>query len=309
MTSSHGYEIEDLRVFCEVERRGSFTGAAAALHYTQSGVSRRIAALERATGGPLFLRRARGVSLTPVGAVLHRHALDILGRLEAATADLRAVRRGEGGRLRIGSFATANAVLVPAALARFRDRWPGVETSVVEALTRRLVGSLHAGDLDLAVVSDYPSGVIPAEGLELTHLCDDPLLVALPPGHRLATAPAVDLRDLADESWIEAGALSDERVTVLAAAAARAGFVPRHDITVPGWTAKQGFVAAGLGVTLVPALAAPAMRPDVVLRPIRDDLAQRRVYVAQLPGGAGLVAATQLTAVLRDVAATALSAA
>jgi DNA-binding transcriptional LysR family regulator len=309
MTGSHGYEIEDLRVFCEVERRGSFTGAATVLHYTQSGVSRRIAALERATGGPLFVRRARGVSLTPVGAVLHRHALDILGRLDAAAADLDAVRQGQGGRLRIGSFATANAVLVPAALARFHEACPGVETSVVEALTRRLVGSLHAGEVDVAVVSDYPSGVMPAEGLELTHLCDDPLLVALPPGHRLATEPAVDLRDLADESWIEAGTLGDATVTVLATAAARAGFVPRNDITVPGWTAKQGFVAAGLGVTLVPALAAPAMRPDVVLRPIRDELAQRRVYAAQVTGGGGLAAAAQLTDLLRDIAATTLTAA
>lgn len=178
---------------------------------------------------------------------------------------------------------------------------------MVEALTRRLVGSLHAGELDLAVVSDYPSGVMPVEGLELTHLCDDPLLVALPPGHRLATEPAVDLRELADESWIEAGTLSDVAVTVLAAAAARAGFVPRNDITVPGWTAKQGFVAAGLGVTLVPALAAPAMRPDVVLRPIRDELARRRVYAAQVAGGGGLVAAAELTNLLRDVAATTLT--
>src|SRR5690606_3210864 len=153
---------------------------------TQSGVSRRIAALERATGGPLFVRRARGVSLTPVGMVLHRHARDILGRVEAAVAELRAVRRGEGGRLRIGSFATANAVLVRDALARFREASPAVEPSVVEALTRRLVGALHAGDLDVAVVSDYPSGAVPAEGLDLVHLCDDPLLVALPPGHRLA---------------------------------------------------------------------------------------------------------------------------
>jgi DNA-binding transcriptional LysR family regulator len=80
-TPLHGYGIEDLRVFCEVVRLGSFTGAARALHYTQSGVSRRMASLERATGGPLFARQARGVRLAPAGVVLHRHALDILGRL------------------------------------------------------------------------------------------------------------------------------------------------------------------------------------------------------------------------------------
>lgn len=300
MTRPHGYEIEDLRVFCEVARRGSFTGAATALHYTQSGVSRRIGALERATGGPLFVRRARGVSLTPVGAVLQRHALDILGRLDDAAADLRAVQQGQGGRLRIGSFATANAVLVPAALARFRERWPGVETSVVEALTPRLVDWLHAGELDVAVVSDYPSGVMAAEGLDLAYLCDDPLLVALASGHPLAGETAVNLGDLADESWIEAG--PHREVSVLAVAAASAGFTPRTDITVPGWTAKQGFVAAGLGVTLVPQLAAEAMRPDIVLRPVRD-LPARRVFVA-LPARAGdLAAATHLAELLTEVVA------
>ena len=296
MTAAHGYEIEDLRVFREVERRGSFTGAAAALHYTQSGISRRIAALERATGGPLFVRQARGVRLTPAGAVLHRHALDILGRLGAAADEVAAVRQGSGGRLRIGSFATANAVLLPTVLADFRRSWPQVETSVVEDLTRALVPALLAGEIDIAVVSDYPTGTVPADGLDLVHLCDDPLLVALPPGHRMAGAEAVALRELADESWIEAAPRGG--TTVLAAAAAQAGFVPRTDITVPGWTAKQGFVAAGLGVTLVPALAAPAMRPDIVLRPLRDEQARRRVFAARVAGAGRLAAASRLTDLL-----------
>lgn len=300
MTAEHAFEVEDLRVFREVARLGSFTAAADAAHYTQSGVSRRIAALERATGGPLFARRPRGVRLTPAGEVLHRHAVDILARLDVAADEIAALRRGTGGRLRVGSFATANAVLVPAALAELRRSAPEVQATVVEALTGSLVASLRAGTLDVAVVSDYPTGVIPSEGVELEHLCDDPLLVALPPGHRLAGEPAVDLADLAGESWIEAGGHGD--ATVLAAAAARVGFVPRTDITVPGWTAKQGFVAAGLGVTLVPALAAPAMRPDLVLRPVRDEMARRRVFVARPAAGGDLAAAARLTEILRAAA-------
>jgi DNA-binding transcriptional LysR family regulator len=290
--------LADLRVFCEVVARGSFTAAADAVHYTQSGVSRRIAALERATGGALFARGPRGVHLTPAGELLHRHALDVLGRAEATAEEIAALRRGTGGRLRIGSFATANAVLVPAALAAFRRAVPAVETSVSEALTAALLASLRGGDLDVAVVSDYPSGTVPADGVEFTPLCDDPLLVALPPGHPLADAPAVDLRDLAGESWIEAGPHRGD--TVLATVAGRAGFVPRTDITVPGWTAKQGFVAAGLGVTLVPTLAAPAMRPDLVLRPVADELARRRVFVATPAGADRLSAASAFTDALRE---------
>jgi len=150
------------------------------------------------------------------------------------------------------------------------------------------------------VVSDYPTGVIPSEDVDLAHLCDDPLLVALPRGHRLAGEPAVDLAELAGESWIEAGGRGD--ATVLAAAAARAGFVPRTDITVPGWTAKQGFVAAGLGVTLVPTLAAPAMRPDLVLRPLRDEMVRRRVFAARPAAGGDLAAAARLIEILRAAA-------
>ena len=302
MTPLHGYGIEDLRVFCEVVRLGSFTGAARALHYTQSGVSRRMASLERATGGPLFARQARGVRLAPAGVVLHRHALDILGRLDAVAAEISAVRRGTGGRLRVGAFATANAALLPGALAAFLRARPDVETTVVEALTPELVASVRAGGLDLAVVSDYPTGVVAADGIDLVHLCDDELLVALPRDHPLADAPAVRLRDLADECWIEAGLHGD--ATVLAAACARAGFVPRTDVNVASWTAKQGFVAGGLGVTLVPGLAAAAMRADLVLRPVRDRLSPRRVFAAQPVGAAVLAAAAHLTDLLREAAVT-----
>jgi DNA-binding transcriptional LysR family regulator len=277
--TASGFTVDDLRVFCEVAARGSFTAAADVVGYTQSGVSRRVAALERATGGPLFVRQPRGVRLTAAGEVLHRHAEAVLGALLTARREVDAVRAGVGGRLRIGAFATANAIVVPTAVAALRRVAPDVRTTVTEALTHELLVALRAGSLDVALVSDYPAGQVHAEGVELEHICDDPLLVALPAGHRLETAPAVDVGDLADESWIEAGRLAADAVT-LTAVAARAGFVPRTDITVPGWTAKQGFVAAGLGITLVPRLAAGAMRPDIVLRPLRGEGVHRRVYLA-----------------------------
>ena len=212
----------------------------------------------------------------------------LLEAMDAAVAAVAAVRRGAGGRLRVGSFATADAVLVPSVVADLRREAPDLATTVTEGLTRDLVAGLRAGALDVAVVSDYPDGPVDDAGLVLEHLCDDELLVALPPGHRLTEEPTIDLADLADESWIEAGRLAVDNTTVNLLAA-RAGFVPRTDITVPGWTAKQGFVAAGLGVTLVPRLAAAAMRPDIVLRPVRDPAARRRVHVARPAGRLGEV--------------------
>jgi len=299
----YGMSIEDLRVFCEVARRGSFTAAAEACGYTQSGVSRRIGNLERASGGPLFQRRARGVHPTPAGEVLHVHAVALLDALAATVDAVCAVRDGTGGRLRIGSFATANAALVPTAVADLRRAAPGVVATVSEALTWELAASLRAGLLDIAVVSDYPSGDVPLDAVDLEHLCDDPMMVALPADHRLAGEVAVDLRDLAGETWIEAGRLAAD-ATTLQAAAARAGFAPRTDVTVPGWTAKQGFVAAGLGVTLVPRLAAGAMRPDIVLRPVRDRLARRRVFIARPAQAPALAAADRFAEALRTTAAT-----
>jgi DNA-binding transcriptional LysR family regulator len=202
--------------------------------------------------------------------------------------------------VRLGCFATAAAGLVPAAVRAHRDRHPGVEVSVHEALTPRLVEAVRTGALDLAVVSDYPTGSLDAAGLDLVPLCADPLLVALPAGHPRAGDEAVALADLAGERWVEAGRHGDG--TMLAAAARHAGFTPRLEPGVASWAGKLGFVAAGLAVTLVPRLAAGpgGVRPDVVVRPLRDDLPVRHVHVALPTDPAPLAAARTLAEALHD---------
>ena len=131
--------IDDLRVFVAVAEVGSFTAAAELTGYTQSGVSRRVAALERAAGAPLFRRLPRGVRLAPAGEALSAHATVLLEAMDAAVAAVAAVRRGTGGRLRVGSFATADAVLVPSVVADLRREAPDLATTVTEGLTRDLV--------------------------------------------------------------------------------------------------------------------------------------------------------------------------
>ncbi|MEW9554237.1 LysR family transcriptional regulator [Nonomuraea sp. NPDC050783] len=278
MHEQNAFDAAALRLFDEVARGGSFTAAAELLGYTQSAVSRRVAALERAAGGPLFERLARGVRLTPAGAALHRHAVAVLDRLDRAGEELAAIHAGMGGTLRLGAFATANVDLVPGTLKRFAARRPGVELRLVEGLTVRLLERLGAGALDVAVISDYPAG-LPAVGAgRLVELCEDRLLVALPAGHRLAGAAEVELRELAGERWIEAA--PSGQPTLLLAACAAAGFTPRGGLRVAEWTGKFGFVAAGLGVTLVPELAARAVPPSLVLRPLLGPAPVRRVYAA-----------------------------
>ncbi|MEU8207366.1 LysR family transcriptional regulator [Streptosporangium sp. NPDC049046] len=283
MQGRNVFDVEALRLLDTVARTGSFTAAAVRLNYTQSAVSRRIAALENRAGGPLFERLSRGVRLTPAGEALHHHAQVVLNRLTRAEEELAGIYGGYRGRLRVGAFATANVALVPGALRAFREDFPRVELVPIEGPSGSLLRRMREGDLDVAVISDYLAEP-PREGgeeeMELVELVGDELLVALPRDHRLAAEEIVDLRELREEAWIEAP--SPGRATALVAACARAGFAPRATVRIGEWTGKFGFVAAGLGVTLVPSIAASAVPPDLVLRSL-GDLAPRRTVYAALP--------------------------
>ncbi|MFJ4687247.1 LysR family transcriptional regulator [Streptomyces sp. NPDC091377] len=291
-------ETDALRLLVAVADTGSFTRAAVRLNYTQSAVSRRIATLEQRAGGPLFERLPRGVRLTPAGRVLHRHALEVLGRLARAERELAVLHAGAGGLLHVGAFATANISLLPAALRALGEARPQVEPVVVEGPSAELVERVADGALDLAVVSDYPYGLPSADGVTTAVLCEDDLFVALPRGHRLASGGPVDLLDLSDEAWVQRA--YGDRPTLLADAWARVGGAPRKIIRVAEWAGKFGYVAAGLGVALVPSLAAWAVPGDIVLRRLGGPALRRTVHVAR--PAAPLPAARQLEELLRATA-------
>lgn len=296
MPGGNVFGIDALRLLVTVADTGSFTKAADRLSYTQSAVSRRIASLERQAGGPLFERLPRGVRLNPAGHALHRHAVEVLERLARAEHELGAIHAGRGGALRVGAFATANIFLVPAALRAFTEARPDVEVTVVEGRSGTLMRRLAEGALDLAVVSDYPSGLPPAEGVTTTALLDDELFVALRRGHPLAGAGTIDLRDLRGEVWLQ-DAPADSP-TMLADAWARAGFRPRKVIRIAEWAGKFGYAAAGLGVALVPSLATRAVPPELVLCRLGDLPPHRTVHLA-LPA-TPLPAALTLRDLLHD---------
>lgn len=293
MQHAHGlYEA-----FLAVAREGSFTSAARVLGYTQSAISRQVQSLEEDTGAVLFERLPRGVRLTEAGRVLLPHAEAVRDRLLAARAELEALRTLEGGLLRLGSFSSANAALVPRAQAAFRARHPGVTVTRTEGPSVKHLGQVAAGEQDLAVVSPALDTRAP-DGVRLHHLLDEPMLVALAAGHPHAGRRAVRLAELADEEWI----VGAERLEdTLFRPAVAAGFRPRTGLLAHDWIAKLGAVAAGLGITLVPALASTAVRRDVTLVTIHpDDVPYRRICAATPP--APTVAATAFLELLRETA-------
>jgi DNA-binding transcriptional LysR family regulator len=272
-------DTELLSVFRQVAREGSFTAAAKTLGYTQSAVSRQVAVLEAELGAALFDRLPRGIRLTESGRCLLPHAEALTGRLALAREDLRALRELRAGRLRVGAFPTAGAALVPAAVAAFRVSCPEVSLTLVEGLVRDLVVQLAAGDLDVAIVASAADGLL--DGFTLRHIMDDRMFVAMHPSHRYAGRAQVRLADLAGDDWI-AGRDRPEQ-TLLASASATVQ--PKIAYVIGEWVAKQGFVAAGLGITLIPSLAVSSVRPDIALVPLHPDDLPVRVIYAATPAG------------------------
>jgi DNA-binding transcriptional LysR family regulator len=280
-----GYvETQLLEVFRTVARHGSITAAAQSLRYTQSAVSRQIAALEAEIGAQVFDRLPRGVALTAEGRELLPHADAVLDRLTAARRDLAELRGLGSGRLRLGAFPTAVAALVPRALAAFRSAYPEVGLSLVEGLTPALLERLTAGDADVAVVSSAPAGQIDATRYDLRHLLDERLLVAVSRDHRLARRRTVRLAELAGDAFIAGSATAEN---TLLRASLPSGFQPRIDIVAAEWTGKFGCVAAGLGVALVPALATRGIPADIALLRLHPrDESVRQVFAATVAGRA-----------------------
>jgi DNA-binding transcriptional LysR family regulator len=293
--------LTGLRVLREVAARGSFTAAAESLGYTQSAVSRQAAALERAAGTPLFERAARGVRLRDAGETLLQRAGTVLDELDAAQQELAGMAEPATGRLRVGAFPTAVAALVPRAIAGFRRRQPGVRMSLREGGTPSQLKRLYSGSVDVAVIGFLPGGQVTRDRrISLEHLIDDPLLLAVGQEHPLARRRTVDLDSLACESWIAASADASD---TMIGAWQWADWHPQVDMIAKEWTAKLGLVAAGLGVTLVPGLAAAAVRPDVALVRIRSGPASRQVLIATRSGHERSASAALFSELLHDTAA------
>src|SRR5436305_5176200 len=294
-------DVKRLRVLREVAARGSFSGAADALSYTQSAISQQIAALEREAGARLVERSARGVRLTDAGAALVSHTDAILARLDAAERELEAIAGLRGGHLRMVSLPSAAASLLPLAIAEFRRRHPAVELSLAPGEPADAVAALKAGDCDLAIILEASFRPLEDEQIAKTMLLDDPMFLVLAQDHPLAHKPRLALEDLAEEHWIQGtmGACPDTSILIRACNAV--GFEPRLAFQSDDYPATPGFIPARGGVALVPDLALVSVRDDIVIRDLGPQAPSRRVFAATLAAGYRTPATEAMVAILEEV--------
>jgi DNA-binding transcriptional LysR family regulator len=287
---------------------GSFAAAAVELNYTSSAVSQQISALERASGLVLFERSAHSVRPTEHARLLADRAGELLALLDGLDREVASIARGELGRLRIGSFPTASARLLPAALATLSTERPQADIAVDEGELDALLPRLLAGELDLALAYRYQA--VPAgwpSRLVETVLLRERLYLLVPDGHPLAASAAgaaggstgsggeARLVALAGNRWVaplvgSPGALNLERL------AARAGFSPRVGYRSNDYSVVHGLVAAGLGVALVPGLALSDVS-GVHAVPLAGRDARRTVLALHRPSARHSLLAAAVTAI------------
>jgi DNA-binding transcriptional LysR family regulator len=241
-----------LRVLAAVAEHGSVTAAAEALHYAQPSVSHHLSRLEAETGAVLVQRVGRGIRLTEAGRLLATRAVELLGRAEAARAELDELTGLRAGRVRLAAFPSALGTVVPVAAARLRAAHPALTLELTEVEPPEALSLLRAGEVDAAIVFRYRPEP-PDPDLRLRRLDDEPVHLV---GPRDTDWPG-ELAEHAEADWIAGCERCRDHLLRLCEAA---GFTPRVRFTTDDYVAAQALVAAGLGMTVLPDLALRAYR-------------------------------------------------
>jgi DNA-binding transcriptional LysR family regulator len=295
--------INRMRILREIADRGSIAAAAEALYLTPSAVSQHMATLQREAGTRLLEKSGRSVRLTVAGEALVAQTERVLAVLEEAQAELDEIARGVAGRVRTCAFQTAaRAVLVPA-LARLSASTPALTFTMSELEPNDSIPMLKRGEFDVVLTYEFNHLPVPAyPGMERSELLVEPIYIALPATHPLASMQTVRVADLSGEQWIvghDGTPLLDVQIRV----ANEAGFQPKVDFRSNDYQVILSAVQAGLGVTMVPPLALFAPYPGVVYRPPEDVDVQRTVCALVRRGSGRSPAIAVVLDTLHSVAA------
>ena len=266
----------------EVADHDGVTAAARALHYSPSGVSQQLSALEEEVGAPLLERAGRGIRLTEVGRVLAEHAVLMLDTEQRARAAVEQVRDSMAVELSMGVFSTVAAGLVPSLLADVGERHPEISLRTRQVDTAEAIVSLQHGHLDLALLLDYPDAAEAwPTSLKVVTAGSDRMHLAAPVGQFDGTP--VRLADLSDRDWVISGPHTYYG-RAIRAACNRAGFEPRIVHEVDEQPTALAMVAAGLGITLMSDLGRVFLPANVEVTPLTRPL-KRQLLVAHHPEG------------------------
>jgi DNA-binding transcriptional LysR family regulator len=265
----------------------TIAATAQAVHLTGPAVSQQLAVLEREAGIALFEKHGRRLRLTAAGQLLVAHAEVVLGDLDAAEAELATLRGGTRGAVRIAAFASAARALVPVVWRQLAPVSNGPALRLLECEPAQAIASLQRRESDIALVHSYT--LLPRElpaGCDQHPLLADPVLLALPAAlaaeRGLAPGARASLERFATESWLLPGAeTSCHEMTRRACGAA--GFVPAPVAESSDFAVLAALVAAGVGVSLVPAMALPDDRTGVSLHPLKPPVT-RHVLALTLAG-------------------------
>ncbi len=254
-------ELRHLRYFEAVARHSHVTRAAAELHIAQPALSKQISQLEHELGVALFDRVGRNVRLTEAGESLLPHARAVMAQVEAARAEM-AERIGlRKGRATVGAPPTVGTQLLPTVLATFNKRYPGIELRLHEAGVQTLLDLLETGLTDVAVVT-LP---VDDENLTVVPIFTEEMVIAVWLGHPMAGRSEVTISELQGEPWVLSPENYELREAALVACE-RAGFSPRVVLDGGETDTLLRFVAAGVGIALVPRLAVQGATDLVALR-------------------------------------------
>ena len=261
-------ELRHLRYFVAVAHEGHITRAAEKLHMQQPPLSQQIKALEAEIKAPLFVRLPRGVALTDAGRSFLVDAEAILASVDSARARAQRTARGEVGRIAVG-FTTSAPFhpLVARAIRAFRETRPDVSFGLEESSSAEMVSALREERLDIAFIR---AGLADPGGIAVHELLAEDMAAALPAGHPLIKRASLTLKDLAHENFIlyrrpDGRGLYD----VIIAACAEAGFSPHVGQEAPRIVSTLNLVAAGLGITIVPASLSRLPLEGVSYRPLK----------------------------------------
>jgi DNA-binding transcriptional LysR family regulator len=272
-------ELRHIRYFLAVAEERNFTRAAARVGIGQPPLSQQIRDLEREVGTPLFRRIPSCAELTEAGRAFLEEALTILRHAEEAKTAARRAARGETGTLRVGfTGSAAFNPIVPSAIRAFRRAYPGVALVLEEANTLRLLERLEGGELDAVFIRP---GRTDPEGVRLSRLGEEPMLIVMPSNHLLASRRRLPLSALSGESFVlfpRAVGLSlyDEVIS----ACQRAGFEPVLGQEAPQISSVVNLVAAELGVSVVPASISQLKVAGVEYLEIEGDAPLARLALA-----------------------------